>query len=180
MLSACQRSYAASESTSLSPHHARCSTKASCRCTFAPVGCSNSPVNEAAGEKNTGGVRHHPPAPRPPRRAPSHLTRPPRARRDGLLSQLGYDQDFYEARRKPGKESVPRAESWSWPARGWEGAIIVRGGRVYLSAVSASYEGRFSMMASSYVIGTGWGCRSCPVPSTTYFSHVKCSREIGP
>src|SRR5690349_22638572 len=111
---------------------------------------TTSPARPAPAE--TGSFTSHPPAPRPPRRAPSHLTRPPRARRDGLLSQVGYVEDFFEPRRKPRKERVPRAESWSWPARGWEGAIIVRGGRVYLSAVSASYEGRFSMMASSYVI----------------------------
>lgn len=41
-------------------------------------------------------------------------------------------------------------------------------------------HGRFSMMASSYARGTGCGCRSCPLPNTTYFSQVSWLRPIGP
>ena len=41
-------------------------------------------------------------------------------------------------------------------------------------------HGLFSMMASSYARGTGCGCRSCPLPNTTYFSHVSWLRPIGP
>src|SRR5690348_10081505 len=45
---------------------------------------------------------------------------------------------------------------------------------------SADVYGRFSIMASKYVSGTGCGNRSCPDPNTTYFSQVSCSSPIGP